>query len=258
MSKIALLVPSRERIDKKLELVNSIKNTVADINNISLYFGIDTDDPTRDTAIQIAKENPFVKIVDIPSVGHFQNLGILWNICARAANEEILSMIGDDMVFITRNWDTEILKEFSPQVCPKDNFKMVYCYDGRHGERCAVNCFVHRNYFDINGYFSREEFPVDKIDIWLQQVYNSFGRLYYRGDIHIEHKHWSFRKSAKDAVMFRMRANNAETISNNLWISLLPERMKEAEKLSRELGLMFLPNFINNEMNMGVNSRNIV
>ena len=256
--RIALLVPSRERIDKKLELINSIKNTVADINNITLYFGIDTDDPTRDAVLQIAKENTFIKIVDIESVGHFQNLGILWNICAKAANEEILSMIGDDMIFLSKNWDLEIINEFSPEVCPKDNFKMVFCNDCRHGNKCAVNCFIHRSYYEINGYFAREEFPINGIDIWLHQIYNSFGRLYYRNDILIEHKHWSFRKSRKDTVANRMGANNAGNISNDLWIKLLPERILEAERISRKTGLMFYKNFINESRVMMTNLRDIV
>jgi hypothetical protein len=244
--KIALLVPSRERIDKKIELINSIKNTVNDINNITLYFGIDEDDPTKDAVYKIASENPFVKIVMIENNGKFLNLGVLWNKCARASTEEIISMVGDDMVFMTKGWDKEILEEFSSPNCPEDNFKMVYCYDGRHGKKIAVNCFIHRRYMDITGYFMREEFPVDKVDIWLQQIFNAFGRLVYREDIHIEHKHWSFRKSQIDNVAVRMRAGSRETISTQLWSALLPERLMEAEKISRELGIMFYKNLIDN------------
>jgi hypothetical protein len=253
--KIALLVPSRERLDKKLELVNSIKDTVSNIDNVSLYFGTDNDDPTREQAKELFKNDSFVKFVPIETNGKFLNLGIMWNICAKASTEEIISMIGDDMVFITKNWDLEILKEFSPEVCPSDNFKMIYCYDGRHGAKVAVNCFIHRVYMDLTGYFCREEFPVDKIDIWLQQIYNSFKRLYYRGDIHIEHKHWSFRKSAKDIVACRMRENNAEDRSNYLWSSLLTQRMEEAQIISKKLNLPYDPQYISTDMQVRRNAR---
>ena len=244
--KIALLVPSRERIDKKAELINSILNTVDDTNNIFLYFGIDEDDPTLDIVSKMSSFYPFVKIVKIANNGEFQNLGVLWNLCAKESNEEIISMIGDDMVFLTKGWDSKIIEEFTYPKCPSDNFKMVYCHDGKHGEKMAVNCFIHRVYMDINGYFMREEFPVDKIDIWLQQIYNAFGRLTYKGDIHIEHKHWNFGKSLVDNVTRRMRANNAERVSVRLWKELLPERIKEAERISKHLGINFNPDLINN------------
>lgn len=249
--KIALLIPSRERIAKKLELIDSIKNTVDNLDNIKLYFGIDLDDPTRKEVNDIKDRENFIEIVDIDNKGKYLNVGVMWNICARACNEEILSMIGDDMVFVTKGWDTKILDEFKPPNCPQDNFKMVHCYDGRHGARIAVNAFVHKVYMDINGYFMREEFPVDKIDIWLQQIFSAFGRLKYCGEIHIEHKHWSFRKSAVDDVARRMRANNAEQISTQLWSQLLPERIKEAEKISKKLGIPFNRSKINNDLGGG-------
>lgn len=251
MSKIALLVPSRERIDKKKELIKSIINTVDNINNVKLYFGIDLDDPTRSEVFKLKEENSFIEIVDIDNGGKFLNLGVLWNICARASKEEIISMIGDDMVFMSKGWDTKIIEEFIYPKCPFDNFKMVYCYDGRHGERIAVNAFVHRIYMDITGYFMREEFPVDKIDIWLQQIFKAFNRLTYRGDIHIEHKHWSFRKSLKDSVVARMRANDAERVSTELWVKTLPDRINEAEKISEKLGIPFDKNRINNDLGGG-------
>jgi hypothetical protein len=53
--KIALLIPSRERIAKKKELINSVLSTVSDINNVKIYFGIDLDDPTRDEVIRFKK-----------------------------------------------------------------------------------------------------------------------------------------------------------------------------------------------------------
>lgn len=249
--KIALLVPSRERIEKKVELANSILNTVSNINNVKLYFGVDLDDPTRDEAFKIKDQCNFIEIVDIDNEGKYLNLGVLWNICARASQEEIISMVGDDMVFMTKGWDEKIISEFTPPNCPEDNFKMVYCYDGRHGSRIAVNAFVHRVYMDLNGYFMREEFPVDKIDIWLQQIFKSFNRLKYRGDIHIEHKHWSFRKSAVDNVVIRMRKDNAEKVSTQIWNATLSERIKEAEMIREKLGLPFDSSVINNDLGNG-------
>jgi hypothetical protein len=239
--KIALLVPSRERMDKKRDIVNSIINTVDNIDNVNLYFGIDDDDPTKNEVIEITKKHSFVKIVEIHNEGRFDGLGKLWNICAKATNEEIMAMIGDDMLFCTKGWDTKIIEEYSPNNCPKDNIKMVYCYDGRHGARMSVNAFVHRAYMNLTGYFMREEFRVDFIDIWLQQIFTALGRIKYRGDIHIEHRHWSFGKMPMDGVAQKLRGNNYPSISQRLWVELKDERIREVEKISRIIGVQ--PNY---------------
>ena len=235
--KIALLIPSRERIAKKKELVASIVQTVHDINNVRVYFGIDDDDPTKNEVIEMTKQYHFVRMVEIHNNGKFDGLGKLWNICARASSEEIIAMIGDDMVFISKSWDAKILEEFTDKTCPKDNIKMVYCFDGRHGPKIAVNAFVHRAYMNLTGYFMREEFKVDFIDLWLHQIFASVGRLKYRGDIHIEHKHWSFGKSSRDGVSNNLRGNNYPQISQQLWISLQGERRKESEKIGLHIGI---------------------
>lgn len=235
--RIALIVPSRERIQGKRDLVNSIVRTVDDINNVTLYFGIDDDDPTKQEAIQISKEFSFVRIVEIHNNGKFDGLGKLWNICARETNEEIMAMIGDDMVFLSKSWDTKVIDEFKPSNCPQDGLKMVYCYDGRHGAAIAVNAFVSRKYMDITGYFMREEFRCDFIDLWLQQIFTALGRIKYRGDIHIEHRHWSFGKMPKDGVANKLRGNNHPIISQKLWVELKGERIKEAEMIGKKLGI---------------------
>ena len=235
--KIALIVPSRERLQYKKSLVDSIIHTVSDINNVKLYFGIDDDDPTKNDYLKMFSCYNFIKTVEIHNEGRFDGLGKLWNICARASNEEIISMIGDDMIFKTKGWDVEILKEFSPPKIPLDKIKMVYGNDCRHGRKIAVNAFVHRRYMDINGYFMREEFKVDFIDLWLHQVFHALGRLVYRGDIKIEHNHWTFRKMPKDNVAQKLRGSNYPEISQKLWIQTVGLRREEVNKIAKIIGV---------------------
>ena len=232
--RIAILVPSRERIQSRLDLINSIIKTSIDINSVTLYLGIDDDDPTREDAMKLSKSYSFVKIVEIHNNGRFLGLGKLWNICARESTEEIIAMIGDDMVFVN-NWDSKIIDEFKPSNCPSDGLKMVYCYDGRHGAAIAVNAFVSRKYMDLTGYFMREEFKCDFIDLWLQQVFTALNRIKYRGDIHIEHRHWSFGKMPRDGVALKLRGNNHPAISQRLWVETKGERIKEAEMIGKKL-----------------------
>jgi len=232
--KIAILVPSRERMNRRLTLLTSIITSVSDINNVNIYFGVDKDDPTRDLIYKVSKAIPCVRIVDIDNNGEFIGLGKMWNICVNNCKEEIISMIGDDMVFKTPNWDLELIKEFRDD-CPEDKIKAIHCNDDCHGAKLAVNLFCHRKYAEVMGQFMREEFKINWVDQWLHQVFNAFGRLKYRGDIMIEHRHWVLGKDTRDRTADRMAVADVNKISDKLWHDLVDERIKDVEKLSAYL-----------------------
>lgn len=239
--KIAILVPSRERMNRRLTLLTSIITSVSDINNVNIYFGVDKDDPTRDLIYKVSKAIPCVKIVDIENDGEFIGLGKMWNICVKNSTEEIISMIGDDMVFKSPNWDLEVIKEFSTD-CPEDKIKAIHCNDDCHGAKLAVNLFCHRKYAEVMGQFMREEFKINWVDQWLHQIFSAFGRLKYRGDIMIEHRHWVLGKDTKDRTADRMAVADVNKISDKLWHDLVDERIKDVEKLSEYLQLK--PNWL--------------
>ena len=232
--KIAILVPSRERMNRRLTLITSIITTVSDINNVNIYLGVDKDDPTRNLIYKVAAAIPCVKIIDIDNNGEFIGLGKMWNICVDKSSEEIISMIGDDMVFRTPNWDVELIKEFSEN-CPEDKIKAIHCNDDCHGAKLAVNLFCHRKYAVVLGQFMREEFKINWVDQWLHQVFNAFGRLKYRGDIMIEHRHWVLGKDKRDNTAERMAVADVNKISDQLWHDLVDERIKDVKTLSEYL-----------------------
>ena len=232
-SKIAILVPSRERMNNRLTLITSIITTVKDINNITLYLGVDEDDITLPLAEKISEAIPFVKIIKIQNKGKFIGLGKMWNILAEAATEDIISMIGDDMVFKTKNWDEEIIKEFID--CPDDKIKAVHCNDDYHRNKLAVNIFCHRRYHEIMNGFMREEFKINWIDQWIHQLFSAFNRLKYRDDIMIEHRHWVLGKTKRDNTVDRMQQADVNKVSDKLWYSLTSERVSDVNKLAKYL-----------------------
>lgn len=231
--KISILVPTRERMNNRLTLLFSILTTVSDINNVNVYYGVDKDDPTLDTIKKVSSAIPSLKIIEIENNGQFLGLGKLWNILVENSTEEIISMIGDDMVFKTKDWDLKIIDEFKNG--PEDNIKAVHCNDDCHGAKLAVNLFCHRKYAEVMGGFMREEFKINWVDQWLHQVFSAFGRLTYRGDIMIEHRHWVLGKNIKDSTADRMAIADVNKISDKLWYSLKDERVKDVEKLSEYL-----------------------
>lgn len=229
--KIAILVPTRERMNNRLTLLFSILTTVKDINNVNVYYGVDKDDPTLEIIKKVANAIPSLKIIEIDNNGKFIGLGKMWNILANATTEEIISMIGDDMVFKTKDWDVKILQEF--ENLPDDKIKAVYCNDDCHGEKLAVNLFCHRNYIKAVGQFMREEFRINWVDQWLHQVFNSVGRIKYRQDIMIEHRHWVLGKNIKDKTAERMAVADSNQISDKLWHDLVNERIKDVKLISK-------------------------
>lgn len=234
--KIAILVPSRERMNNRLTLISSIVTTVKDINNVKIYLGVDQDDPTLPLAKKLESAFPFLSVVEIKNEGKFLGLGKLWNILADNCAEEIISMIGDDMIFKTQNWDEQILQEFAN--IPADHIKAVHCNDDMHKAKLAVNLFCHRKYAEVMGGFMREEFKINWVDQWLHQMFSAFNRLTYRDDIMIEHRHWSIGKSKRDNTVNRMyQADGPEKLSDKLWYKLTKERINDVEKLSKYLDI---------------------
>ena len=233
--KIAILVPTRERMNNRLTLLFSILTTVSDINNVNIYYGVDKDDPTLETIKKVAKGIPSLKIIEIENEGKFLGLGKLWNILVEESTDDIISMIGDDMVFKTKDWDLEILNEFKKM--PSDNIKAVHCNDDCHGAKLAVNLFCHRKYAEVLGVFMREEFKINWVDQWLHQLFSAFDRLVYRNDIMIEHRHWVLGKNVHDDTAKRMAVADVNKISDQLWHSLVDERVKDVKLLSEYLKL---------------------
>ena len=239
--KIALLCPTRERVKDVKRLIESLLATTNNLENITLYLGIDDDDPTKGEFSEYSSDANFIKIVDIaPSPdGKFLGLGKIWNLMVKEAPEEILAMIGDDMVFETQDWDTTIINEFKKH---KDNVLMVHCNDGMRGagnpfpnhKPLAVNSFVHRLYYETFGQYVREEWKHGYHDTWLHDVFEFVGRRVYTHDIKINHLHVSNPNSGAVVDEVTNRLNQAYVELSNpekIYNDLLKARKEEAKRL---------------------------
>lgn len=236
--KIALLLPTRERLNNKFAFLTSALARCKDPKNYTLYMGIDKDDSTLDRMKKVSSVVDNLKIITIPPnpEGKF-SLGYLWNYLAENSTEEIISMLGDDMIFASDNWDEKIIEEFSPDKC-KDKFKLVCGFDGHRHDKFASWLFIHRFYMEKTGYFMRKEFSRNWIDQWLDNMYEAFNRKVYRSDVIIKHNHWVFGVNAKDEVAKRMeKLEGNKEFSDHLWPKLSEERVKEAKMWEDVLGI---------------------
>jgi hypothetical protein len=218
--KIALMCPTRNRMNKLLTLISSLITTVNNPENVLLVLGVDEDDPAKKYYTYLEKNVSIVKVVEFKNNGKFLGLSTMWNTMVEKVDADIYAMIGDDMLFKTQNWDEEVIKEFVNG--PKDKIIMVHCNDGMLGpdNRYAqvpplcVNFFIHKNYVQTAGYFVEPYMENTHHDTWTQIVFDSLGRTVYRHDILIKHLHYSVTDNSQDPV-----SQNLEELRKGIWDS---------------------------------------
>lgn len=238
--KIALLLPSRNRLNKFLTFLTSVLATTNNIKNIRIVLGIDEDDPVYDKYKRIADNLDFIDFITFPK-GSFKEggLSVYWNTMVERNNYDILAMVGDDMIFKTNDWDKKIIKTFKER---DDNIHLVFCNDGMRGPGnkyenappFPVNSFVHKDYVDTVGWYVQDIEPKGFQDTYLDKVFELLDRKIYYHDIIIKHMHFS-EYGNKDSTTERIEKDREGVWdNNNIWNEqLLPSVLKE-EKLLRK------------------------
>jgi len=245
--KIALLCPTRNRMNKLLTLISSLITTVKDPNNIYLVLGVDEDDPAKLHYEYLQRNLKFIKIVQFKNNGKFLGLSTMWNTMASEFTDtvDIFAMIGDDMAFMTKDWDEKIIEEF--KTGPKDKILMVHCNDGMRGKGnkydtvapFPVNFFVHKKYVDTVGFFVEPFIENIHQDTWCMFVFSKIKRSKYRHDILIKHLHVSETKEKEDAITTNLENLRKGIWDNNDWmITYQKELQMEIDKLKSDMIIM--------------------
>jgi hypothetical protein len=114
----------------------------------------------------------------------------------RTSDKEVISMVGDDMVFKTKGYDTAILKAINDA----EGKAIVYCNDDFiAGEKLCVNLFTTRLMVEATGKpFMCEMYHADMIDVVWTNVGLLTGTLKYLKEVIIKHEHESVKKNAKE------------------------------------------------------------
>lgn len=243
--KIALMCPSRQRLNKILTFISSIITTVDDINNINLVLGVDEDDPKFKIYNKISNNLNFIQFVPIPA-GLFKERGLsgLWNYMYTKIDSDIIAMVGDDMMFETAGWDTAIINEFNKNKNKvNDNFIMIHCNDGMRGQGnkytnvapLAVNSFVHRDYTELIGHYVEDIEPNIYEDTFIHAVFEALNRRIYRHDIMIRHLHFSEGGKCDD-VSTRMEKLREGVVNDTVWSTkIVPEIKREVELIKSKI-----------------------
>ena len=117
----------------------------------------------------------------------------------------VVSMLGDDMEFMTSGWYVTILDWINRYA----GIGVYFCNDtNRAKHNCPVNMFVTRKMVSITEQpFMAPEFEAEMIDVVWSHVGKDTKTLHYFPNIIIHHNHWT-RKSEKewDSTTRRLRA----------------------------------------------------
>lgn len=204
---ISILLPTKR--DYNLDrFYNSILNTVSNINNIEICFlSIEGDIEVLNKINSLKLENKLLinNIISIPIP-----FNKLWNVAYTISTKNILMLGGDDMEFITPNWDLRFIEEFDKF---QDHVALIWGKDRIQNGRLPVHPCVHRKWIETLGYFTPEKFAYWYADNWLDEISkeisfklgdkhgdNNLQRRIFLEDVFIEHHHYSCGASDHDNV----------------------------------------------------------
>lgn len=212
---ISILVPTRNRPENVIKMVNSAIKHAENPNLIEFLFYVDSDD----TSFPQKLIGSNVKVIYGPRVW----LSIMQNVLYVHAIGEIIMYAADDIEFTSKYWDTQVLREFEKI---DDRILLVYGNDlGSHGSKIAIHGFLHRNWVEAIGVLSAPS-RVSLSDLWHTDSARKLNRLRYLPDLHIKHIH--YRQGSKEAT-FDDTYKNAYTASKS-WAPLITYRKLKRER----------------------------
>lgn len=218
---ISILVPTRNRPENVIRLINSAVTNSNNPKNLEFIFYVDDDDksfPDLDSTIK-------TKIVYGPRMW----LSIMQNILYANASGDILMYAADDIEFQSKDWDIRIKQEFEKY---NDKILLVFGNDkGTHGEKIATHGFLHRRWIETLGVFAAP-MRLSLSDQWHTENARQIGRLVYLPDLVIKHIH--YRQGEKEAF-FDNTYKDVYLQSNSWRPAITYKKLKRERRIDRVL-----------------------
>ena len=192
--KISCVLITRNRPHNLIRLFNSILATTTDMVNFELSIRLDDNDTVSMPVLKKYQK----RIPMIISYGkRTKSTFPIWNAAWKQATGEIYMMLGDDIIFRTKDWDTIVRKEFLKY---PDKIVFIYGRDGHLDDKLGTHGFLHKNYCDTVGYFTNPALNIYFGDNTTDDVTRRLKRNVYLSSIFFEHMHYTYGKSPVDKV----------------------------------------------------------
>lgn len=191
MSKLLMIVPSRERPNGVEELWQTFRDTASP--GSYLCIATDDDDPTNYRPLPgcIMETGPRLGMI-----GTLNAAAIKY-----ASRFDVIGFAGDDHRFRTKGWDTayvETIREMGGGI--------VYGNDLLQGQNLPTQVACSGSIITALGYMVPPELQHMYADNFWRDLGLSIGRLRYLPDVIIEHMHYSVGKSEHDEGYDRVAA----------------------------------------------------
>jgi len=196
--KIWLMVPTYKRVEWIQRFIDSAIIMSDDPEKIAFCFCTNVKDKKTVEGIKLSiyDENDELKVGDILFVEEKSiqpNLSLYFNMMYDAVIEAergkdcVVSMLGDDMVFETKGYDTRLLDEINKH----EGIGVFWCDDGYIAhDKCCVNLFVTKKFVEATGQpFMCPWYKADMIDAIWWMVGKQTQTCRYLGDVVIKHLH---------------------------------------------------------------------
>lgn len=220
---ISVLVPTRKRPQGLRRLIDSIRETSANMPEIVCY--VDLDDASY-------KFTDFSKVSFI--LGPRIPMSEMWTAVCRHASGDILFMAADDVAFKTKGWDTMVEEAFAGS---SDKILMVHGNDcGFGADRFATLPILHRRWVNAVGYFTPPGYTCDWCDNHINDVANAIGRRKYL-PFQTEHLHPGLGTAPMDDTYRETRARDARDNNAKRYAERVQERIVDAEKLRKVMSV---------------------
>lgn len=221
---ISILLPTRNRPDNIVRLIDSIQRTADNPSGIEVIIAIDEDDTSYEELFDSPRQN-----TTIFKTGR-QVLSKYWNDCYEKSRGDILMHCGDDIIFRTKGWDTAVKDTFAEY---PDNIVFVFGNDGSpHNGNFGTHGFIHRRWAETVGYFVPPYFSSDYNDTWLNDVAKMIDR-HRHIPILTEHMHPDMGKAELDATHRERIDRHQRDNVGQLYSDKAAEREADANKLRR-------------------------
>lgn len=182
-SKIAIIVPSRERPDNAKRLLEAVTRTASG-REVDVIFAVDQDDPTK-------KKYPK------------SNTQIVTGGSMVAALNEVAVKVGDDYGYLAFLGDDTLPHDGWYEALTRPLFlipnSIVYGNDLIHGEGLPTSVFMDSNIVRTLGYMAPPNQKQLFVDNYWKALGEALGTLYYVPDAIIEHLHPLVGKAPSDA-----------------------------------------------------------
>jgi hypothetical protein len=220
---ISLLCPTRGRQKNIDDLRENVLNTVSDQYNIELLIKQD-----GDSLIELDSRYTFIKSF-IGTRSDYLNRDY-YNFLAKEAQGDYLFSIGDDVRFITKDWD-KILEEKIEAYLKDKPDRIAYISVSERGSQAKHPCFplITKEAFQTIGMYFHPQLLSWGADRCLYELYSGVNRILHIPEIEIEHLSYHDGKAPRDETANSMRERffRDPNCHNKISQDIIPNQIEE-------------------------------